>query len=169
LGVKIAPLRYGALAISGGLAGLGGGFLAIVASSYYRQGQTGSRGFIGLATAIFGNWMPTGVLGGSVLFGFGEALNLVGSSALPKLFLLFAIIAGIFTVVMLVRRNLRAAASVGALGVLSLVAFLTVDEVPEPLTKSVPYVLTLVVLATAAKRLRPPAWDGRPFRSGEEH
>ena len=169
LGVRIAPLRYGALAISGGLAGLGGGFLAIVSSSFYRQGQTASRGYIGLATSIFGNWKPSGVFGGAVLFGFGEALNLVGSSALPKLFLLFAILAAIFVIINIRRRNTRAAVTSSVLGALSLIAFFTVDEVPEALTTSLPYVLTLVVLATAARRLRPPAFGGRPFRSGEEH
>jgi simple sugar transport system permease protein len=45
--------------------------------------------------------------------------------------------------------------------------FMAVDEVPEPLTKAVPYLLTLIVLATASMRLRPPAHAGRPYRSGE--
>ncbi len=169
LGVKIVPLRYAALAISGGLAGLGGGFLAIVSSSFYRQGQTANRGYIGLATSIFGNWRPSGVFGGSVLFGFGEALNLVGSTALPNLFLLFAIIAGI-AVIMQFRSGRTTPAGVSlVIGIVSLILFITVDEVPEPLTKSVPFALTLIVLGTAARRLRPPAFNGRPFRSGEEH
>ena len=169
LGVKIAPLRYQAMAISGGLAGMGGGFLAIVSSSYYRQDQTGGRGFIGLATTIFGNWQPTGVLGGAGLFGFGEALNLVGPKDLPKMFLFFAIVAAIATVAALVARKKVAPIVLVVLGALSLLAYLTVDKVPEPLTKSVPYVLTLIVLATASQRLRPPKFTGRPFRSGEDH
>lgn len=169
LGVKVVPLRYWAMVISGGLAGLGGGFLAIVATSFYRQGQTQSRGFIGLATSIFGNWRPTGVLGGSALFGFGEALQLVGSKAVPKLFLVFAVIAFAAAIRAGIRRSVKSAAILGSIGALALIAFITVDEVPEPLTKSVPFVLTLVVLATSAQRLRPPAFTGRPFRSGEEH
>ena len=48
-------------------------------------------------------------------------------------------------------------------------AYLTVEEVPESLTQSVPYVATLVVLATATKRLRPPAQAGIKFRPGEGH
>lgn len=169
LGVKIVPLRYAALAISGGLAGLGGGFLAIVSSSFYRQGQTANRGYIGLATSIFGNWRPSGVFGGSVLFGFGEALNLVGSTALPNLFLLFAIIAAIAAIVQFRGGRTSTAIVSGVIAVVSMILFITVDEVPEPLTKSVPFALTLIVLATAAQRLRPPAYNGRPFRSGEEH
>ena len=54
LGVNVILVRYIAVLVSGGFAGLGGGFLAIVSSSYYRQGQTAGRGFIGLAPMIFG-------------------------------------------------------------------------------------------------------------------
>jgi simple sugar transport system permease protein len=169
LGVRIAPLRYAALSISGGFAGLGGGYLAIVSSSFYREGQTANRGFIGLATLIFGNWNPVGVLGGASLFGFGEALNLVGPTALPKLFLYLAIVAGLVFVRSAMRQRWVPAAVQGALGVACLIIFLTVDKIPEPLTKSVPFVLTLVVLASATQRLRMPAHDGKPFRSGEEH
>ena len=169
LGVRIIPVRYYALIISGGFAGLGGGYLAIVSSSFYRQGQTASRGFIGLATMIFGNWMPSGVLGGASLFGFGEALNLVGATALPKLFLFLGIVAGLVFVRSALRRRWVAAAIQGALAAGCILIFVTVDKIPEPLTKSVPYVLTLVVLAAATQRLRPPAYDGRPYRSGEEH
>ena len=169
LGVRIIPLRYTALLISGGFAGLGGGYLAIVSSSFYREGQTASRGFIGLATMIFGNWMPSGVLGGASLFGFGEALNLVGPTALPKLFLFLAIVAGLVCLRSVMRRKTVGAIVQGVLAVACLIVFLTVDKIPEPLTKSVPYVLTLVVLASATQRLRPPAYDGRPYRPGEEH
>ena len=169
LGVRIAPLRYAALSISGGFAGFGGGYLAIVSSSFYREGQTANRGFIGLATLIFGNWNPVGILGGASLFGFGEALNLVGPRSLPKLFLYLAIVAGLVFVRSAMRQRWIPAAVQGTLGVACLIVFLTVDKIPEPLTKSVPFVLTLVVLAAATQRLRMPAHDGKPFRSGEEH
>lgn len=169
LGVRIIPLRYAALVISGGFAGLGGGYLAIVSSSFYREGQTANRGFIGLATLIFGNWNPVGVLGGASLFGFGEALNLVGPTSLPKLFLYLAIVAGLVFGRSAMRQRWVAAAVQGSLGVACLIVFLTVDKIPEPLTKSVPYLLTLVVLAAATQRLRMPAHDGKPYRSGEEH
>jgi simple sugar transport system permease protein len=169
LGVKINPLRYQAMAISGGLAGLGGGYLAIVLSSFYREGQTASRGFIGLAVTIFGNWNPVGVLGGAALFGFGEALNLVGPTALPKLFLFFGIVAGLAVVRSASRQKWMSAGVQAVLGLAAIVIFITVDKIPEPLTKSVPFALTLVVLAVSTQRLRPPAFAGRPYRPGEEH
>lgn len=167
LGVRVVPLRYTALAISGGFAGLGGAYLAVVFSSYYREGQTASRGYIGLATMIFGNWRPSGVLGGAALFGFGDALQLVARDALPKLFLFFAIIAAAIAVITVLRRRIGAFIASAAFAVLFGVAFAFVEEVPEPLTKAVPYLLTIIVLATASQRLRPPAHAGRPFRSGE--
>ncbi len=169
LGVKVTPLRYYAMLISGGLAGFGGGFLAIVSSSYYRQGQTANRGFIGLATTIFGNWRPVGVLGGATLFGFAEALQLVGPSSLPKLFLFLSMVAGLAAIASMVAHRLVSAASGLIAGFLFFLVYWEVSKVPEPLTKAAPYVLTLIVLATASQRLRPPAHAGLPYRSGEDH
>ena len=58
LGVDPNRLRYAALAISGGFAGLGGAFLVTVAASIYREGQVAGRGFIGRAPAIIGHLVP---------------------------------------------------------------------------------------------------------------
>ncbi|MEI7547528.1 MAG: ABC transporter permease [Actinomycetota bacterium] len=169
LGVKVTPLRYAAMAISGAFAGLGGGFLAIVSSSYYRQGQTANRGFIGLATNIAGNWRPVGVLASAALFGFAEALQLVGASSLPKLFLFLTFACGLGLLVSLVRRRMVPAINAVVAGLLFLWVYLAVHEVPEPLTKAAPYLMTLIVLTTASQRLRPPAHAGIPYRSGESH
>jgi simple sugar transport system permease protein len=169
LGVKVTPLRYYAMLISGGLAGFSGGFLAIVSTNYYRQGQTANRGFIGIATTIFGNWRPVGVLGGAALFGFAEALQLVGPSSLPKFFLFLAMVCALLFCYSLVQKKLIPAANGVIAGFLFWLVYHEVSKVPEPLTKAAPYVLTLIVLATASQRLRPPAHAGAPYRSGEEH
>ena len=155
--------------VSGGLAGLAGGTLSIVASSYYRQGQTAGRGFIGLATMIFGNWRPSGVLSGAMLFGYAEGIKLVASDSITALFLFIAAVSLIFFVVAVIRR-LRVR-SLFALGIfiLSALAYRTVSTVPESLTQSLPYVVTLIVLATANQRLRPPTMAGVPYRPGEPH
>ena len=52
------------------------------------------------------------------------------------------------------------------LAVLAAVAFFGTDEVPVPFVQFAPHVTTLVVLALAAQRLRPPAADGIPYRRG---
>jgi general nucleoside transport system permease protein len=44
--------------------------------------------------------------------------------------------------------------------------YFATDSVPTVLVPLVPYVATLLVLAMSAKRLRPPAADGLPFRRG---
>ena len=65
LGVNVYLMKYFAVIASGAFAGLGGAFLAIVAGNVYREGQTGGRGYIGLAAMIFGNWRPGGLAAGA--------------------------------------------------------------------------------------------------------
>ena len=169
LGVKVLRVRYIGLAVSGGFAGLGGAILAIVASSYYRQGQTAGRGFIGLATTIFGNWRPYGVLGGASVFGYSEGIKLVAGDSITALFLFITFVAGAMLIVALVRKKAITAITAAAAGALFFVAYLTVSSVPESLTQSLPYVITLIVLSTASQRLRPPAQAGVPYQPGESH
>lgn len=169
LGVDVIRLRYYGLLISGGLAGLAGGTLSIVASSYYRQGQTAGRGFIGLATMIFGNWRPSGIMTGAMLFGYAEGIKLVASDSITALFLFIAAISGVFLIYAIIRRKRIQVLIALVAFCLSALAYQTVDTVPESLTQSLPYVVTLIVLATANQRLRPPAMAGVPFRRGEPH
>ena len=74
LGVNVYRYKFIAVLISGALAGLGGAYLALVSSSGFQVGQTNGRGYIGLAAMIFGNWRPIGLLLGSILFGYTQAL-----------------------------------------------------------------------------------------------
>ena len=53
-------MKYVGVTISGAFAGLAGAYLVIESAGIYREGQTGGRGFIGLAAMIFGNWKPLG-------------------------------------------------------------------------------------------------------------
>lgn len=75
LGVKVYSLKYLAVTVSGALAGLGGIVLVYLFSGTFSSGQTGGRGFIGLAAMIFGNWNPGALLGGAGLFGFMDAIQ----------------------------------------------------------------------------------------------
>ena len=169
LGVNVIRVRYIGLLISGGFAGLGGGFLSIISSSYYRQGQTAGRGFIGLATMIFGNWRPSGILGGAAVFGYSEGIKLVAGGSITGLFLFIFFVSAIVGFISLLRRQIKRGSTAIGITVISLIAYLTVTEVPESLTQSLPYVITLVVLATASQRLRPPAKAGVPYRPGGGH
>jgi general nucleoside transport system permease protein len=76
LGVRVRPLRYAGVAISGFMAGLAGAFLSIEVNALYQEGQTQGLGFIALAALILGNWSPTRLMIGAVLFGFAQAIPL---------------------------------------------------------------------------------------------
>ena len=76
VGVKVAPLRYAGVGISGMLAGFAGAFLAIEVNQLFHEGQTQGLGFIALAALILGNWTPWKVMVGALLFGFAQAIPL---------------------------------------------------------------------------------------------
>jgi ABC-type uncharacterized transport system permease subunit len=76
LGVRVQPLRYTGVAISGLLAGLAGAFLAIEVNRLYQEGQTQGLGFIALAALILGNWNPKRLMLGALLFGMATAIPL---------------------------------------------------------------------------------------------
>ena len=109
-------MRYASVMISGALAALGGAFLSLEHAHYFVKGISGGRGFIGLASMIFGKWTPLGSAGAGLLFGFGEAIK----PYLPKV-------------------------------------------VPSQFIDMIPYILTMLVLASAVGRAKPPAADGIPY------
>jgi ABC-type uncharacterized transport system permease subunit len=167
LGVPVYTMKYVAVVISGGLAGLAGAFLVIEEAGIYREGQTAGRGFIALAALIFGNWRPSGVLVGAGLFGYADALQLRSNRSILALLLFIAIALVFAGVWLLVRR--RTAPGVAALVVAGLMFWwhTVADKVANEFVAITPYVVTLLVLALAAQRLRPPAADGRPYRKGQ--
>ncbi|MET8052474.1 MULTISPECIES: ABC transporter permease [unclassified Streptosporangium] len=169
LGVNVYTYKYIAVLVSGALAGLGGAFLAQVAASAYREGQTGGRGFIGLAAMIFGNWRPGGLAGGAVLFGYTDALQLRrGGESVHALLLVVTILIVAVAVYQLVRQNrTRAALITGVAAVAVFVVFALTDTVPSEFTSVTPHITTLLVLSLAAQRLRPPAANGVPYRRGQ--
>jgi simple sugar transport system permease protein len=168
LGVNVYKYKYIAVVVSGGLAGLGGAFLSLVTSHIYNEGQTGGRGYIGLAAMIFGNWRPGGLAMGAGLFGFADALQLRsgGQSVHALLLLLFAILVVIAAWKAYKKRWITAAISaVIAAGVL--IWYLGTDTVPVEFVSATPYVVTLLVLSLSAQRLRMPKADGMRYRKGE--
>ncbi|MFZ4107370.1 MAG: ABC transporter permease [Candidatus Planktophila sp.] len=166
LGVNVYAMKYAGVMISGALAGLGGGFLAIVAANHYQENQVAGRGYIGLAALLFGNYRPGGILMGAGLFGFADALQLRDSASIHALILLIVIVL-VFLAVRDLRKGklLKAALTLGFAG-LSLWYFLAVDELPGQLVTMTPYITTLLVMAVASQRLRMPAADGIPYRRG---
>ncbi|HEY6794741.1 MAG TPA: ABC transporter permease [Kineosporiaceae bacterium] len=167
LGVNVYLYKYLAVICSGGFAGLAGAFLSLVASNYYREDQTGGRGFIGLAAMIFGNWRPGGLAAGAGLFGYADALQLrQGETSVHALLLGFGLALVLFAGSLFARRQraVGGVAAVLALGVLALYQF--TDTIPQQFTTATPYVTTLLVLTLASQRLRMPAADGHVYRKG---
>ena len=170
LGVNVIKYKFLAVTTSGALAGLGGAFLALVAANIYRDGQTGGRGYIGLAAMIFGNWRPGGLAAGSLLFGYTDAARLRGGGAtVHALFLLVAVILLIVAAWQL-KRGRKVQGYLSALTALLVgIWWFFSDSLPGELLGATPYVTTLLVLAFAAQRLRMPAADGQIYRKGEGH
>ncbi|MDN5843411.1 MAG: ABC transporter permease [Alcaligenaceae bacterium] len=75
-GLNVLWVRTAAMAIAGGLAGLGGAALTVGWVHSFSNNITAGRGFIALAVVYFGRWYPGWTFFGSLLFGVGEVLGL---------------------------------------------------------------------------------------------
>ena len=168
LGINVYRTRYIAISISGMLASLGGAYLALVASSVYREGQTAGRGFIGLATVIFGNWKPSGVFAGSLLFGFTDALRVRQAESVMSLIFAAGIVALLLAIYYSVSRNWKPAGAYFGLAVFAWWVNQKVDTIPQEFVTVFPNFATLIVLTFLAQRLTPPAMAGMPYRRGSE-
>lgn len=168
LGVNVYKYKYIAVIVSGGMAGLGGAFLSLVTSHIYNEGQTGGRGYIGLAAMIFGNWRPGGLAMGAGLFGFADALQLRngGESVHALLLVLVVILAGL-AVWKFYRKSMVPAVVSAVIAVAVLVWYLATDTVPTEFVSATPYIVTLLVLSLSAQRLRMPKADGMRYRKGQ--
>ncbi|WP_439376646.1 ABC transporter permease [Amycolatopsis lexingtonensis] len=170
LGVNVYRHKYIAMLISGAFAGMGGASLVLLrGGADYLENQTNGRGYIGLAAMIFGNWRPGGLLGGAALFGYADGLQLSGGGEAVLALLYGAVIlVGVIVVVQLFRRQ-WIAAGLGVVGAGVLYAiYWANDTLPSDLIPYTAHFVTLIVLAVASQRLRPPKADGQPYRRGED-
>ncbi|MEZ5167123.1 MAG: ABC transporter permease [Acidimicrobiales bacterium] len=169
LGVDVIRYKYYGVVTSGALAGAGGAFIAMELTGFYRQGQTTERGYLGLAALIFGNWRPTGVGAGALLFGFPTSVSLRerNGTGTHALLLVIALVLLVMLVLSL-RRGRRADAIIAAVcGGGALLWYLTTDTAPDWLPDSMPFAIVLLVLVFNSQRLRMPAALGQVYRKGE--
>lgn len=82
-GVNVRLTRYLGVVLSGALAGLGGAVILITYAGEF-SGTVGGLGFLALASLIFGQWKPLGILAATFFFGFASTLANV-SQAIPAL------------------------------------------------------------------------------------
>jgi general nucleoside transport system permease protein len=93
-GVNVRRIRYSGVMISGAFAGLGGAIIIVTYAGEF-TGSVSGLGFLALASLIFGQWKPFGVLGATLFFGFASTIANV-SQVIPELAVIPPIILKIF-------------------------------------------------------------------------
>lgn len=168
LGVNVYRYKYLAVLVSGAMAGLGGAYLAMVSSSSFTVGQTGGRGYIGLAAMIFGNWRPGGAVTSSLMFGYTDGISLLPNNGplVRALLLLVALVLIAYAVARFRAGERITAVVITGIALVLYIWFATSDSVPSAFTGMTPYVITLFALGVAGASLRMPAADGQPYRRG---
>ena len=83
VGVNVYRIRYGGVILSGAFAGLGGAVMLVTYSGEF-TGTVAGLGFLALASLIFGQWKPLGILGATFFFGFASTVANV-SQVVPLL------------------------------------------------------------------------------------
>jgi simple sugar transport system permease protein len=76
VGIRVGKIRYICIIIGCALAGLGGAYFPLADLGFYANTMVGGRGFVALALVVFGRWNPLFALGGGVLFGVIDALQI---------------------------------------------------------------------------------------------
>lgn len=75
-GVSVARLRYLAVVFGGAMAGLGGAFLTLSATSRFVPDLTGGRGWLAIVIIIAGNWLPWRIMFAALVFALLDAIQL---------------------------------------------------------------------------------------------
>jgi general nucleoside transport system permease protein len=170
LGVSVPVMRHIGMLISGGFAGLGGAVLVFAGAAQYQENQVAGRGFLGLASLVFGNWMPGGVIAGAGVFGYaqGLAIGLGAGVTVRGLILAAGIGLALYAIYAVIRRHALGSGIAGAVAVLAFIVYVSVEEINDQFVYMTPYVVTLVVVTLFAQRLRPPAAEGIPYFKGQQ-
>ncbi|MGZ9810186.1 ABC transporter permease [Pseudoroseicyclus sp. H15] len=74
VGIKLILVRTLALAISGGLAGIGGAYLSMSSVASFNSQLTGGLGFIAFAAVIFGRATPLGTISAAIIFALASSV-----------------------------------------------------------------------------------------------
>ena len=169
LGVSVARIRYEAMALSGAMAGFGGAIMVLF-SNRYQEGQTGGRGFLGLATLILGNWRPGGMLGGAGLFGYASGITL---RTTPENLVRGLILAAAMALVVsafwaLLNKKYVVAGIVLAIGLVGIYSYAVFEKPNNQFVYIFPYIVVLVVVSARNQSLRPPAAEGIPYFKGQQ-
>lgn len=83
-GLSVGRLRTLAMALSGGLAGLGGANFVLGYKHYYEDGFSAGLGYLGIAVAVLGQGKALGVLVAALLFGTLSQGGLAVNAQVPR-------------------------------------------------------------------------------------
>jgi ABC-type uncharacterized transport system permease subunit len=75
-GISVARRQYAAIVFGAVMAGIGGAFLTLASTGLFVSDIAAGRGYIAFALVIFGNWQPTRIVAGALLFGLLDAFQL---------------------------------------------------------------------------------------------
>ncbi len=75
-GIRVKPVRWFSVVMSGAFAAMGGVSLSVFLSSSFSRGMTAGRGFMALAAVIFGSWRPIPTMLACLFFGLTDALQI---------------------------------------------------------------------------------------------
>lgn len=93
-GINVKRMRYIGVMISGAFASLGGAIMIVTFAGEF-TGTVAGLGFLALASLIFGQWRPLGILGATLFFGFASTVANV-SQVIPSLAEVPAVLLKIF-------------------------------------------------------------------------
>ncbi|MBN1648883.1 MAG: ABC transporter permease [Spirochaetales bacterium] len=82
-GINVFKMRYAGVLFSGAFSGLGGAAILVTYSGQF-TGSVSGLGFLALASLIFGQWKPLGILAATLFFGFASTIANV-SQVIPAL------------------------------------------------------------------------------------
>lgn len=75
LGINVERIRFLSVLYSGALAGLAGAFISMGQVSFFSEGMISGKGFMAVASVVFGNYNPVGVMVACLIFGAAESLQ----------------------------------------------------------------------------------------------
>lgn len=93
-GINVRRMRYIGVMISGGYSALGGSIILVTYGGEF-TGTVSGLGFLALASLIFGQWRPLGVLAATFFFGFASTVANV-SQVIPSLTVVPPIVLKVF-------------------------------------------------------------------------
>jgi ABC-type uncharacterized transport system permease subunit len=102
-GINVYRIRYGTIIFSGFFCGAAGAYVSLGLLSFFMENMIAGRGFIALAAVVFGRYTPLGIMGASLLFGCGLALEsrlqTLGAGIPSQFFLMIPYVLTIFGLV----------------------------------------------------------------------